>query len=309
MTSTPSLRDGRHVAQPPILLLAAGAQARLLGVGGLDVRARPDLDVAARAVDDDRVARLDQRGGVADLADRRDAERPGDDGDVARRPALLEDEAAQARAVVVEERCRSHGAGDDDGVVGKRAALGHEVAADEAVQQAVGEVVEVVQPVAQIGVGLAQHAGAVVRLHALDGGLRGQARQHRLAHAAQPALIVGEHAEGLEHLPVLAVMGDVAALDQFVDRGPHLADRLLETGQLGLDVLGDQVLHRHARLVQHDVAEADAVGEGNAALVERPAQRDAGRRRGSKGACSSPDAIISASTIEVVWSASISSSA
>ena len=35
--------------------------------------------------------------------------------------------------------------------------------------------------------------------------------------------------------------------------------------------------------MQHDVAEADAVGEGNAALVERPAQRDAGSPRGSRG--------------------------
>ena len=38
---------------------------------------------------------LDQAGDVRDLADGRDAERPGDDGDVARRPALLEHEAAQ----------------------------------------------------------------------------------------------------------------------------------------------------------------------------------------------------------------------
>ena len=37
--------------------------------------------------------------------------------------------------------------------------------------------------------------------------------------------------------------------------------------QLALDVLGDQVLDDDARLVQHDVAEADAIGEGDAALV------------------------------------------
>ena len=132
--------------------------------------------------------------------------------------------------------------------------------------------------------------------------------QHRLAHAAQPALVVGEHAEGLEHLAVLAVMGDVAALDQLVDRGAHLADRLLEALQLGVDVLGDEVLDHDARLVQHHVAEPDAVGEGDAALVERPAQRRC-RRSAGASACSSPEAIISASTMAVVWSASISSSA
>jgi hypothetical protein len=49
-----------------------------------------------------------------------------------------------------------------------------------------------------------------------------------LAHAPQPALVVGEHAEGLEHLPVLAVMGDVAALDQLVDGDTHLGNRGFE---------------------------------------------------------------------------------
>ena len=41
--------------------------------------------------------------------------------------------------------------------------------------QPVGEIVEIVQPLAQIGVGGAQHAGAGVGLHALDAGLGGQA--------------------------------------------------------------------------------------------------------------------------------------
>ena len=110
-------------------------------------------------------------------------------------------------------------------------ALGDHVAADEPVQQAVGEIVEIVQALAQIGVGLAQHAGAVVGLHPLDRRFRRQAGGHRLAHAPQPALVVGEHAEGLQNLPVLAVMGDVAALDQLVDgeraprRWPHRAAR------------------------------------------------------------------------------------
>ena len=99
-------------------------------------------------------------------------------------------------------------------------------------QQAVGEIVEIVQALAQIGIGLAQHAGAVVGLHALDGGLGGEARGHRLAHAPEPALVVGEHAEGFEHLPVLAVMGDVAALDQLVDGGAHLADGRVEALEL-----------------------------------------------------------------------------
>ena len=149
-------------------------------------------------------------------------------------------------------------------------------------QEAVGEIVEVVQPLAQVGIGLAQHAGAIVGLHALDGGLGRETGEHRLAHAAQPALVVGEHAESLEHLAVLAVMGDVAMLDELVDGGAHGADRLLQALDLDLHVLGDDLLHDHARLVQHHMAEPDAVGEADAALVERAAHREAGagRRQG-----------------------------
>ena len=68
-----------------------------------------------------------------------------------------------------------------------RAAADH-VAADEAVQQAVGEIVEIVQALAQVRVGLAQHPGAVVGLHPLDGGLGGEARARppRACAASQP---------------------------------------------------------------------------------------------------------------------------
>ncbi len=191
---------------------------------------------------------------------------------------------------------------------GSEAALDDHVPPDEAVQQAVRQVVEVVQAVAQVGVGLAHHPGAVVRLDALDRGLRRQARGHGLAHAPQPALVVGEHPEGLEDLPVLAVMGDVAAVDQLVDRGADVADGLLEALELRVDVLGDEVLDHHPRLVQHHVAEADALGERRR---RAGAAGGAGRcrRRTGASAWSSPDAIISASTMAVVWSASISSSA
>ena len=63
---------------------------------------------------------------------------------------------------------------------GQALAAGRVVLAEELVHQAVGEVVEVVQALAQIGVGGAQHARAGVGLHALDGGLRGEAGHHRL---------------------------------------------------------------------------------------------------------------------------------
>ena len=71
-------------------------------------------------------------------------------------------------------------------------------------QQPIGEIVEVVQPIAQIGIGLALQLGARVVLHALDRRLRGQAAADRLAQPAQPAAVMRDHAEGFEHVAVLA---------------------------------------------------------------------------------------------------------
>ena len=49
------------------------------------------------------------------------------------------------------------------------------VLAEQLAHQPVGEIVEIVQALAQIGIGRAQHARAGVRLHALDRGLGGEA--------------------------------------------------------------------------------------------------------------------------------------
>ena len=52
----------------------------------------------------------------------------------------------------------------------RRVILAHQHA-----HQPVGEIVEVVQALAQIGIGGAQHARARIGLHAFDAGFRGQA--------------------------------------------------------------------------------------------------------------------------------------
>ena len=70
----------------------------------------------------------------------------------------------------------------------------------------------------ECGSGLAQHARAGVVPHALHRGLGGQAGDQRLVEPPPPAVIVGEHAEGLEHLAVLAGAGQIAALQHVVDR-------------------------------------------------------------------------------------------
>ena len=74
-----------------------------------------------------------------------------------------------------------------------------------------------------------------------------------------------------------------------------------------LDVVGDDLRHRHPRLVHHDVSEAEPIGDAETLERQRPANGDR-RALARRSPCSSPDAIISASSIAVVCSASISSS-
>ncbi len=148
--------------------------------------------------------------------------------------------------------------------------------------QAVGEVVEVVQAIAQIGIGSAQHARAGIRLHALGAGFRGEAGGHRFADAMQPALVVREHAIGFEHLAMLAAVGDVAMLDHAVEIGAQGGDRRVETFEFARHVVGDHIGDHHARLVQHDVTERDAVRQRRALHVHRMARGRFGAGAGER---------------------------
>ncbi len=99
-------------------------------------------------------------------------------------------------------------------------------------QQPVGEIVEIAHPLAQIGVGHVHHARAHVALHLLDRRFGGQAVAHRLLQPAHPALVVGEHAVGLEHRAVFALESDVAARQHVVDRQAQRPERGLQPPHL-----------------------------------------------------------------------------
>ena len=219
------LGHARLVAQRLILLLPPRPQPYPLGIGGLHVGQRPDLQIAGRAVNDDGVARIDDAGGVVDVADRRNAERARHDGDMRMRAAFLQHQTAQPLAVVIEQRRRTHRAGDQDGILRQVLARRRVIAAGELTHQPVGEVVEVVQPLAQERIGLAQHAGAGIRLHAFDRGLGGEPGHHRFFELVNPAAVVGEHAVGFEHVAMLAALHHVAVLEQFVEMGTQRLDR------------------------------------------------------------------------------------
>ena len=130
-------------------------------------------------------------------------------------------------------------------------------AAGQAQQQAIGEILQVAQPLADVGIGRLAEPRAHVVEGALHARFAGEARSDRLAHPLDPAAVVGEHAEGLEDLAVLARL-HVVGLEQTVDVVAHGAQRLLEPRLLDADILGDHALDDDARLVQHGVADRDA---------------------------------------------------
>ena len=141
-------------------------------------------------------------------------------------------------------------------------------------QQAIGDVGQVMQPIAQIGVGLTLQLGPGVVVDPLNRSLRGQAGTHRLAQPAQPAAIVSDHAEGLEHVAVLAAKAVVVAVDQTVDRSAHSVDRRLEPHELRFYVIGDNRGHSHPRLVHHHMAEAQSFGNAETLQRHLPAHGD-----------------------------------
>ncbi len=131
------------------------------------------------------------------------------------------------------------------------------------------EIFEIVQAIAQIGIGRAQHARAGVGLHALHRGFRGEAGCDRLVQLVLPALVVGEHAIGFQHVAVFAAVGDVAAFQHAVEIGAQLQDRGVEPFDFLRQILGDVVGDDDARLMQHHMSERDAIRENGAGLVQR----------------------------------------
>ena len=217
------------------------------------------MQITGRAVDNDSVARIGNAGSVVDFADRRNTERARDNGDVGMRSAFLQHQAAQALAVVVEQRRRPHRTGDQNGVFRQAFARRRVVAAGELAHQAIGEIVEIMQPLAQERISLAQHAGAGVGLHTFDRGLRGQSGHHRFLHLVDPAAVVGEHAIGFEHIAMLAGLDHVAMLEKLVEIGAQRLHGGIEMLQFLRNIVGNEIGHHDARLVQHDMAERNAV--------------------------------------------------
>ena len=103
-------------------------------------------------------------------------------------------------------------------------------------QETVVEVLEVVQPLAQIGIAGLADAGAMFRAHPLDRRFRRQAGMDRVVQRLVPAAAMGQHLVGFEHLEGGALRG-VVALQDTVDLLAQPVDRLAQPGLFGLGIV------------------------------------------------------------------------
>ena len=224
-----------------------------------DVLGRPNEDLGIVAIDDDRIAGLHAGQHIGRPADDGNVEGTRDNGDMAECRTLFEHHAAQPRAVIVEQLGGAHVARDDDHVIGQRAGIDGG-AAGKAQQQAVAEILQIAQPLADIGICGLSKPGAHIVEGALHACLGREARVDGLAHALDPAAIVDEHAERFQDLALLARL-HVVRFEHAIDILAHAVQSLLEALLLLCCILRNDALNDDARLVQHGSPDRNARGE------------------------------------------------
>ena len=190
------------------------------------------------------MARLQRQ--APDLDHQRDRQRPGHDGGMRPDGPFLQHHAGEPVAVV-QQLSRPDIAGHQHRA---RRHLALAALAGEMAHQLVGEVVEIVGAFAQIGVGDPREPGAHGGLLPLHRDFRRQARIHRGQHPPQPALVIGEHAIGFEHVAMLPGPAQQVAGQEVVDLAAQGLRRLGQAAALLLHVLGDGIGQHHPRLVQ-----------------------------------------------------------
>ena len=89
-----------------------------------------------------------------------------------------------------------------------------------------------------------------------------------------PAAVIGEHLVGFENVAMFGARRHVAMAQHVVDRQPHRRQRIFEPLDLLVGILGDEVGHHDARVVQHHLAQRDAVGKAHAVERARPPEVD-----------------------------------
>ncbi len=186
-------------------------------------------------------------------------------------------------AAVFQQFARADVAGDEDRVF-RHLGPGVLALAGQDAQQAVREVVKIVQPFAQVGVGHLFQPGAGGGLFFFDRRLGGQAA-HRCPLPSGAASRANWRTSGRPRAPASGPCPALARRQQVIDRHAQLAHRSAEAVDLGQRVVGDGVGDDDARFVQPDAALGGAFLSGSPPrnidrlLVQRPTSPSPRRRR------------------------------
>ncbi len=217
----------------------------------LDRRGRPHEQAFLADVEHQHVALGDQPLDVADAPEHRHPHRARDDRHVRGQRSFLEHHALQPSAIVFEQLGGAQVARDQDRIVPQAELRGGAELARDDPDQPVGEVLQVVHPIGEQRIADLAHPHPRALLDALDRRLGGEPRIDRLVDPTAPALVIGEHLVGLEHLVVLAALAELGLAGHPVDLLAHLVERGIDAVALGLGVLGDGMLDDDPRLVEH----------------------------------------------------------
>ena len=184
--------------------------------------------------------------------------------------AFLQDHALQPAAIIFEQLGRPEIARNQDRILPQpQLGSGAHLAGHDP-QQPIGQILQIMHAVGKQRIIDLPHPLARALLHPLDRGLRSEPAVDRLVDAARPALVIGEHLVGLEHLLVLAAHPELRLAGHAVNLLAHLVEGGVHAVTLGLDILRDGVLDVDAGLVEHRAAHRHAVDQ----LL--PGQPDAG---------------------------------
>ncbi len=208
------------------------------------------------AIDDDRVAVFGKCHEPHSLPHDRNAHGARDDHHVAGHRAVFQHEAAQVLSRIIQQFRRAHGAGKHDGIGWQLVHAATRIPGQLA-QKPVGEIVEIMHPLAQIRIRHAHHPRLGIALHLFDSRFGREPVMDRLFHAANPALVVGEHPVALQHLAMLAFLRHIAARQHVVDRDPERAQRFGQPDDFLVRILVQKIGHNDPMLVQHHMPEPD----------------------------------------------------
>ena len=180
----------------------------------------------------------------------RNGKRAGHDGGMAADRAFFQNHAAQL-AAIFQQLARADVARDQHRVFRHRRPGVLALSGQDA-QQAVRQIIQIMQALAQVGISHLFHPAARGGLFLFHRGLGREARLDILFHPAQPAARMGEHAVGFQHRHLFLVQR--FHRQQVIDRHAQLAHGGAQPFGFRHRIIGHGVGDHHARLVQPDAA-------------------------------------------------------